>query len=258
MKTNIHFFISRRVFHRTTDVSDRSCRRSQNILDSITLFPKIVPFMGCGKILQSRADHRCQYGTYIQHAGYLRLTDTLRILSNTYCFSTGVYTNASHWCVICTLPALLVSSPWSLGQWWEVEIDVLSSPRNSDQLCRTTSLVFIGDRRLYPGTKLSLHFPPSIAKVKKACTSYNVSKTRSYMLVQIYLLTSPCHFPFYLRMIIVLLPSSCHVYYVSIWHASNEELRKFNCQICHPRICARNNFKFTERIFIKLGIDGFY
>jgi hypothetical protein len=55
----------------------QSSRENQNphfMLNKLFSFSKMVPFMTfCGKILQSRTDHRRQYGACALHAGYLRL-----------------------------------------------------------------------------------------------------------------------------------------------------------------------------------------
>jgi len=54
---------------------DKSCRGNQNTRFVVSsVFVRIVPFMGkCGKISQSGAGHRRQYGACTLHAGYLRL-----------------------------------------------------------------------------------------------------------------------------------------------------------------------------------------
>lgn len=143
------------------------------------------------------------------------------------------------------------------GQGWEVETDVclLQDTRTSCAAHPASCAAETGC--CVPARSCLYTHHHLLPRLRKHILSYNV-KTRSYMLIQVYLLTSPCHFPFYLRMIIVLLSSSFHIYYISMWRVSNEELRKFNCQICHPRLCARKNSKFTEQLFMKFGIDGFY
>jgi hypothetical protein len=57
------------------DVPNKSFRENQNThaMFNASFFPKIVPFMRCGKILYSRTSHRLQRGACAVHAGYLRL-----------------------------------------------------------------------------------------------------------------------------------------------------------------------------------------
>jgi len=56
------------------NVSEKSSRENENTHFVFNnFFPKFVPFMRYGKILDSRADHRRQYGACELHAGYLRL-----------------------------------------------------------------------------------------------------------------------------------------------------------------------------------------
>jgi len=63
-----HFFLEWEMFQ--TKVVEKI---KTHMLRSVT-FSKIVPFMRkCGKILQSGAGHRWQYGACALHAGYLRL-----------------------------------------------------------------------------------------------------------------------------------------------------------------------------------------
>jgi hypothetical protein len=68
--------LPRWILLRTRNISDNSCRESQNthftfsnfFLYGITLFVR-----KCGKILQSRTGHRWQYGACALQAGYLNL-----------------------------------------------------------------------------------------------------------------------------------------------------------------------------------------
>ena len=80
-----------------------------------------------------------------------------------------------------------------------------SSSRHSNQLCCSSSLVFVGDWRLCPDTKLlpytRHHLLP---RLRRHVLSSDVLMARSWTLVNVYLLKSPCHFPFYLLMIMVL------------------------------------------------------
>jgi hypothetical protein len=72
------------------NASHKICKENQNTHFVFSnFFSKIVPFMiKSGKILQSGADHRWQYGACALHDIYLRLQiHTLRS-RNTHCFST--------------------------------------------------------------------------------------------------------------------------------------------------------------------------
>jgi hypothetical protein len=57
------------------NVSGKSSLENQNTHFTLNnfSFPKIMPFMKCGKIFLSRSNHKRQYGASALHAGYLRL-----------------------------------------------------------------------------------------------------------------------------------------------------------------------------------------
>jgi len=71
---NKFLIIPRSVLLRMRNVSDKVVEKLEyHILCSITSFVKIMFMRQCGKILQSWAGHRRQYGACPLHSGYLRV-----------------------------------------------------------------------------------------------------------------------------------------------------------------------------------------
>jgi hypothetical protein len=91
MKTNVHFFtISRSVLFRMIIFLGKNCRENEirHFVFNIFFFSRKSCRL-CGKILQTGAGHRWQYGACTLHAGYLRLQTHALTICNIYCFSTA-------------------------------------------------------------------------------------------------------------------------------------------------------------------------